>query len=178
MATGDEPELERVTIVLCSLCLDGRGGECHTPGCALWINRAPDLELRSKVGPSDEAVHARTAKALDVLVDPKGGDDEVRVVVHDILQGNRDAVIAREHEEGDGLDRVLRERVLFRDVLQLLVEQGGPGVDAARALVETMGVEVTDDVLDSGVLWERHGFGVCSRGNCEEPCGPTGGCVR
>jgi hypothetical protein len=44
-----EPTLERVTLTLCSLCLDGKGGECHTPGCALWINRAPDLELRSKV---------------------------------------------------------------------------------------------------------------------------------
>lgn len=36
-----------VRLWLCDLCLDGAGGECHTPGCALWINRAPDLSLRN-----------------------------------------------------------------------------------------------------------------------------------
>lgn len=35
-----------VTLRLCAMCLDGKGGECHSPGCALWINRAPDLPLR------------------------------------------------------------------------------------------------------------------------------------
>jgi hypothetical protein len=25
---------------------------------------------------------------------------------------------------------------------------------------------------------ERHGFGVCARGTCVEPCGPNGGCIR
>lgn len=35
-----------VQMWLCALCLDGEGGECQTPGCALWINRAPDLPLR------------------------------------------------------------------------------------------------------------------------------------
>lgn len=45
---GDEPTLEAVTgtIRICSACLDGAGGECHTPGCILWINRAPDLAIR------------------------------------------------------------------------------------------------------------------------------------
>lgn len=46
MSAG-EPTLHRVELTLCSLCLDGAGGECHTPGCALWINRAPDLSLRA-----------------------------------------------------------------------------------------------------------------------------------
>lgn len=45
--TGEsEPTLHEVRLTLCSLCLDGAGGECHTPACALWINRAPDLPLR------------------------------------------------------------------------------------------------------------------------------------
>jgi hypothetical protein len=46
---ADEPEIpvRLVQLWLCDLCLDGTGGECHTPGCALWINRAPDLALRS-----------------------------------------------------------------------------------------------------------------------------------
>ena len=25
---------------------------------------------------------------------------------------------------------------------------------------------------------ERHGFGVCVRHTCIEPCGPNGGCIR
>lgn len=41
-----DPKLYTVTLTLCELCLDGAGGECHTPGCALWINRAPDMSLR------------------------------------------------------------------------------------------------------------------------------------
>lgn len=29
-----EPRLNIVTLTLCDLCLDGKGGECHVPGCA------------------------------------------------------------------------------------------------------------------------------------------------
>jgi len=53
-----EPTLERVMLTLCSLCLDGNGGECHTPGCALWSSQAPDLELRSKVEWSERSAVA------------------------------------------------------------------------------------------------------------------------
>jgi hypothetical protein len=42
----DVPTYHRCVMTLCSLCIDGAGGECHSPGCALWINRAPDLSLR------------------------------------------------------------------------------------------------------------------------------------
>lgn len=31
--------------MLCQRCIDGAGGECHTPGCGLWMNRAPDVPL-------------------------------------------------------------------------------------------------------------------------------------
>jgi hypothetical protein len=43
-----DPEIpvRLVQLWLCDPCLDGMGGQCHTPGCALWINRAPDLPLR------------------------------------------------------------------------------------------------------------------------------------
>lgn len=44
-----EPRLRRVVLTLCSLCLKGAGGECHTPGCILWLNRAPDLPLRPEL---------------------------------------------------------------------------------------------------------------------------------
>ncbi|HYM98093.1 MAG TPA: hypothetical protein VET26_12385 [Candidatus Sulfotelmatobacter sp.] len=40
-----EATLVNVRICLCSACLSGAGGECHTPGCALWLNRAPDLPV-------------------------------------------------------------------------------------------------------------------------------------
>ena len=43
-----EPELRVVVLTLCGPCLDGEGGECHTPGCAMWLNRAPDLSLRER----------------------------------------------------------------------------------------------------------------------------------
>lgn len=39
--------LRQVLIWICDACLDGLGGECHTPGCTLWLNRAPDLSLRN-----------------------------------------------------------------------------------------------------------------------------------
>jgi hypothetical protein len=50
-----EPGLNEVTLTICDLCLDGAGGECHTPGCALWLNRAPDLSLRQRVAMEAEA---------------------------------------------------------------------------------------------------------------------------
>lgn len=37
--------LHKVTLILCSLCLNGEGGECHTPGCSLWLHRAPDTAI-------------------------------------------------------------------------------------------------------------------------------------
>jgi hypothetical protein len=37
--------LHQVTLTLCSLCLNGEGGQCHTPGCALWLKSAPDVPL-------------------------------------------------------------------------------------------------------------------------------------
>jgi hypothetical protein len=42
-----EPEVTLVEIRLCSLCLNGEGGECHVPGCAIFLRSAPDLPLES-----------------------------------------------------------------------------------------------------------------------------------
>jgi hypothetical protein len=44
--------LTTVTLVLCNACLGGEGGECHTPGCALWMNRAPDVPVLSYERPA------------------------------------------------------------------------------------------------------------------------------
>jgi hypothetical protein len=53
--SGTAPEREsqplalaRVTLVLCTACLHGFGGECHTPGCAMWMSTAPDVEIVTK----------------------------------------------------------------------------------------------------------------------------------
>lgn len=48
MTDRDDPKVRRVTIDLCDLCLSGAGGECHVPGCALWLNRAPDLSIADR----------------------------------------------------------------------------------------------------------------------------------
>lgn len=41
---------ERIAVVevkvrVCALCLNGAGGECHVPGCAFWMNAAPNADL-------------------------------------------------------------------------------------------------------------------------------------
>lgn len=41
--SADEPEVRPVTLNLCRLCTDGVGGECHVPGCALYMSQAPDI---------------------------------------------------------------------------------------------------------------------------------------
>jgi hypothetical protein len=48
-----EITLTEVRLTLCSPCLSGAGGECHTPGCDLWMSRAPDLPLWGHVMPFD-----------------------------------------------------------------------------------------------------------------------------
>lgn len=42
----EEIVVHHVLIALCDPCLDGAGGECHSPGCALWLHSAPDISLR------------------------------------------------------------------------------------------------------------------------------------
>jgi hypothetical protein len=49
--TTQEPKLEIVTLQLCSSCLDGNGGICHVPGCALCRSTAPDIPIRESAIP-------------------------------------------------------------------------------------------------------------------------------
>jgi hypothetical protein len=37
-------KLKRINILICEACLDGKGQECHTPGCALFLH-AVDLPI-------------------------------------------------------------------------------------------------------------------------------------
>jgi hypothetical protein len=39
-------DLDLVAMMLCKACREGVGGECHTPGCALWMSQAPDVPPR------------------------------------------------------------------------------------------------------------------------------------
>lgn len=37
-------KLKLIAIEICEACLDGKGEECHTPGCALFLHRV-DLPI-------------------------------------------------------------------------------------------------------------------------------------
>lgn len=64
--TEETIAVRKVTLWLCDPCLYGAGGECHTPGCALWINRAPDIPLRDNPGVTvHEPEPALTVAAVD-----------------------------------------------------------------------------------------------------------------
>lgn len=56
----NEPTVHTITIDLCSLCINGAGGECHVPGCALWMNRAPDIAINDH--PSFRVIDNLTAE--------------------------------------------------------------------------------------------------------------------
>lgn len=78
---ADEPALYRVTLWLCGLCMTGKGGECHSPGCSLWINRAPDIPIthdadgrRIVLLPGDAAEVARFREQCErALAEADGG---------------------------------------------------------------------------------------------------------
>jgi hypothetical protein len=69
----EAPDLLNVRLTLCRACLEGKGGECHSPGCALWMNSAPDIpvteyEVVPDAGPAlGEDASVRLGDVLDVL---------------------------------------------------------------------------------------------------------------
>jgi len=47
---ASEPKISICNNVrICELCLGGRGGECHVPGCVFWMVSAPDIPIRRKI---------------------------------------------------------------------------------------------------------------------------------
>lgn len=68
-------------VLLCGRCIAGEGGECHTPGCALWMNRAPDIP----VTPNDDG----GAVALDELL----ADDVIQAAHEAYLRSDSQAAI-------------------------------------------------------------------------------------
>jgi hypothetical protein len=65
--TTQEPRLEIVTLQLCSSCLDGDGGICHVPGCALCRSTAPDIPIRESVIPRPSTDVAGAVDLLQVM---------------------------------------------------------------------------------------------------------------
>jgi hypothetical protein len=45
--------LQGCHVAICTPCLDGAGGECHTPGCLFWMVSAPDVPIRERAEASD-----------------------------------------------------------------------------------------------------------------------------
>jgi hypothetical protein len=52
----NDPVVRSYRIRLCDLCIAGAGGECHVPGCAMFLNRAPDVPLTPMPGGTIEIV--------------------------------------------------------------------------------------------------------------------------
>lgn len=46
-------QLKHIKIWICQMCLDGKGEECHTPGCALYLH-AVDLPIDSRLYEIDQ----------------------------------------------------------------------------------------------------------------------------
>jgi len=40
--------LHVVVTAMCKPCLDGDGGECHTPGCFFWMQAGPHGDMRHR----------------------------------------------------------------------------------------------------------------------------------
>ncbi len=54
---------------VCESCREGAGGECHEPGCAFWMNRAPDIPLAATG--REELIEAGAAVYPDAI-SPRG----------------------------------------------------------------------------------------------------------
>jgi len=122
----DEPTLHRVVLWLCSMCLDGEAGECHTPGCALWLNRAPDLSIRDS--PMVESIDGvgfdhdtLKRKACPVHADQEHGGEaeELRKGIERILAAFPDKASRRVRWMRDELQHLLDD-VDARDSLAWL----------------------------------------------------------
>lgn len=118
MADDPEPTLARVSLVLCSLCLSGAGGECHIPGCALWMNRAPDVPLavRHEALGRDVTIPERLrfdGMEIPIVIDPECEHEGV-------VYWNRDFQNRPTTPERIVL-RVWSERVFLHEVIHCLI---------------------------------------------------------
>jgi hypothetical protein len=75
-----EDTLKRITLTLCAECVRGTGGECHTPGCALWMSKAPDVPIIDY----DEAPPTRTY----LVMQPWDLDGEKQPAFHTTVEAD------------------------------------------------------------------------------------------
>lgn len=72
-----DPEIpvRLVRLQLCDLCIDGQGEQCHTPGCALWLNRPPDHPIRESLSvvAADAVPASQAARSLAGIRSPVTG---------------------------------------------------------------------------------------------------------
>lgn len=81
----DEPNVRLVTVGLCELCIGGAGGECHTPGCILWLNRAPDLALHAELIEDASATTAELARIRAMALKHLVGGEEVNATTEALV---------------------------------------------------------------------------------------------
>lgn len=77
---GDKPEYKLFrlhNLIVCEGCLNGVGGECHTPGCSFWFNPAPDTWKPEKL----QEVGVQIEDPAETLTD-RYTDDEMRSELH------------------------------------------------------------------------------------------------
>lgn len=71
-----EYRVHQVKIRLCEACLEGKGDECHTPGCALFIHDSPGIrihpELYEVVPPPVEGLYPEREAVDNALEIAKG----------------------------------------------------------------------------------------------------------
>lgn len=65
--TRDQVELRRVSIQVCSICLAGTGGECHSPGCYFWMKDAPKF-VDGEYELVDDLLQAHSAKQVEAAL--------------------------------------------------------------------------------------------------------------
>lgn len=68
----DDVAVTPMLLSVCWYCQQGSGGECHTPGCSLYMNRAPDIPLAPLLS-RDELIEAGAEALATRLVNPEFG---------------------------------------------------------------------------------------------------------
>lgn len=140
----EEVALYRVRLTLCTLCLAGAGGQCHTPGCALWINRAPDLSLLDRV--LMEAGVDKPAATMDDVAALVAQEDATEAR----LEAERDRLAARAAELEGSPAVSIAASTLARDRSNE-VEQARRERDTALALLRRAS-ELICSALDESMV--------------------------
>lgn len=65
----EDLDLHRVTLMLCTACLLGAGGECYTPGCTLWMGTQPDVPIDTDADGCPIEIPASSMAKLAAVVD-------------------------------------------------------------------------------------------------------------